>query len=233
MKVAIHQPNYLPWRGYFAKMRLCDKFVFLDDAEIPQGRNFCYRVEIRGHQQDAMWLSVPVNRQTHDLIKDVYISYSEDWVKKHLNSLKTIYSKCKYFDEVFHIVEPVYKRHFDKLSDLNIELIKLIANYMGINCQFYRSSELAPVGVSDDRLISIATMLDACIYISGKGGQKYQNPQKFLDNKIKLMVYEYPIWEYKQIHGDFIQKLSIIDALFHLGKDTINLLPLFISESGQ
>jgi hypothetical protein len=104
---------------------------------------------------------------------------------------------------------------------------------MGINCQFYRSSELAPVGVSDDRLISIATMLDACIYISGKGGQKYQNPQKFLDNKIKLMVYEYPIWEYKQIHGDFIQKLSIIDALFHLGKDTINLLPLFISESGQ
>ena len=87
MKVAIHQPNYLPCRGYFAKMRLCDKFVFLDDAEIPQGRNFCYRVEIRGHQQDAMWLSVPVNRQTHDLIKDVYISYSEDWVKKHLNSL--------------------------------------------------------------------------------------------------------------------------------------------------
>ena len=109
--------------------------------------------------------------------------------------------------------------------NLNIQLILGIANYLGLQPEFKRTSEIHPAGFSDDRLISIAQILGASSYISGKGGQKYQDPAKFAEAGIKLRIYTYPSPAYAQSNQPFVAGLSMLDALFHLGKEAISVLP--------
>ena len=105
-----------------------------------------------------------------------------------------------------------------------MQLIKIISNYLELSCQFFTSAELHPVGDGDDRLLSIANILDAEIYISGEGGEKYQDPGKFKQAGVDLIVKKYNPIPYTQIHGDFIPGLSVLDALFNLGKETRKIL---------
>jgi len=224
MNIAIHQPNYIPWCGFFAKMALCDTFVFLDNAEMSTGPSYVYRAKIRGHHDDAMWLSVPNHRQLGQTIDQIEVVNST-WWRDHLNMLRAIYGKAPYFKEVFSFIDPIYRRKEKILMNLNIQLILGIANYLGLQPEFKRTSEIHPAGFSDDRLISIAQILGASSYISGKGGQKYQDPAKFAAAGIKLCIYTYPSPAYAQSNQPFVAGLSILDALFHLGKEAISVLP--------
>lgn len=221
MRVAVHQPNYLPWCGYFAKMRHCDVFVFLDDAQMSKG-SFIPRCRIR-NKEGAQWLTVPTRYTLGDSIHEVQFAETH-WVRKHTASLHTTYARSPYFKEVFALLEPIYQEVGNTLAELNIRLIGAIADYLELPCRFEISSLLKPQGQSDDRLISLAQLSGANVYISGKGGQNYQDPAKFAEAGIQLDVRTYTPIPYKQMHGDFIAGLSILDALFHLGRDTIRLL---------
>jgi len=222
MRIAIHQPNYIPWCGYFAKMRSCDVFVFLDDAEISTSQSYVYRSKVR-NETGPLWLSVPTRRKLHDLILGVRFADSK-WSQKHLNKLHAFYHKCFYFDEVYAFLAPIYQETGDTLADFNVRMIRKIADYLGLGCRFERSSFLMADGLRDDRHISLARIIGANTYLSGKGGQNYQDPAKFAEAGIELDVRTYTPIPYKQIHGDFIAGLSILDALFHLGRDTIQIL---------
>src|SRR5690606_26951994 len=146
------------------------------------------------------------------------------WLHKHLNSLRMAYGKTPFFDDIFSWLEPLYEVSGDKIAPFNTKLIQAIAAYLDINCQFELSSRLCPDGTSDDRLISLAQALKADVYVSGKGGQNYQDPAKFASAGITLDVLQYKPVPYIQSHGEFIPGLSVIDALFNLGKKTKELL---------
>lgn len=222
MKVGIHQPNYVPWCGYFAKINSCDIFIFLDNAEISPGQSYVYRSQFRDSQR-TFWLSQPSHRHQEQIIADVEFS-DPGWGKSHLARLTQVYRKAPFFNEIMDLITPLYENPGLLLAPSNIIMIKTVCGYLDIHPRFETASNLEPSGTSDERLISLVKLAGGDTYVSGKGGQNYQDPAKFQAAGIELEVRKYIPIPYPQIHGEFIGGLSILDALFNNGPATIDLL---------
>ena len=217
MIVAIHQPNFLPWWGYFYKVSQCDIFVFLDDVPFSKGSYF-NRVKIRNTSNgDSVWLTVPVKTsgQLGQNICDVKIS-SSDWQEKISNKLKSLYSKSLFFDTYREIICDQIKEFPSLLlSDLNKLLIKKIGQLLGFCPKFVSSSDLSNnYGVATERLISICKHFGAKTYVSGMGSKNYINEQSFRDSDIDIKYVDFRKKDYHDI------SLSICDGLFMFGLDT-------------
>src|SRR5665647_3600415 len=103
MKVAVHQPNYAPWCGYFAKMFLSDVFVFLGDVQAPGSSSYVNRVKIAEGRSGARWLTIPVAKSISDSIRDVRLAYPR-FAAKHLSTLRHTYSRSANRDEVLDLL---------------------------------------------------------------------------------------------------------------------------------
>lgn len=203
-------------------MAHCDRFVFLDDVQLPRGRSYVYRCQLR-KGEDTGWLSIPLKRESGQSIVSTKTADEEPWPRRHLARLRHEYAKTPHFTEVFSILEPLYVNSGGSLAEFNIRLIAELSNYLGLEVEFFRSSELKPDGMSDDRLIDLTRKLDGTVYVSGKGGQNYQNPAKFKACGIQLEVRVYtPIPYFPE--DNFKAGLSILDPLFYLGRQTKELL---------
>ena len=138
--VSIHQPNYMPWLGYFEKLARSDVFVFLDDVQMPGGKSFVYRTRLVG-KGGPMWLSVPTRRSLGQPIKDVEID-GQKWARKHIRTLELTYGKTPGFDRFGGIID-LLGGEFRFLADLNIAIIERIASDLGLPTTFRRSSSLS------------------------------------------------------------------------------------------
>ena len=123
--VAIMQPTYLPWHGYFALMSVVDIFVLLDDVQFNK-RSWQQRNRIKT-QNGTSYLTVPVftKDKRDQLISEVLINRDIDFVNKHLKSIQHNYSKAKYFDFYFRKISEIYRKKHLYLSKLNIDFILL------------------------------------------------------------------------------------------------------------
>lgn len=216
MIVAIHQPNYAPWLGYFAKLARADVFVLLDDAQYSKN-SYINRVQIDGGGS-ARWLTVPVRFRFGDAIAAVRAA-NADWPKAHADTLKTYYGKAPHFAEVFPwLAERYAALPAADLAVGNIELIVALAGRLGLRPTFRRASSLDAGGASgDDRLIALVRACgEGASYLSGRGGAKYQDEGKFAAAGIPLVYTDFVHPAYDQGH-DFLPGLSILDALFRLG----------------
>ena len=100
MKIAIHQPNFLPWIGYFHKIANVNKFVFFDDVQLPGGKSFCYRTKILLNSGQEKWMSIPLTGKSQKpLIKDTKIDMQQNWKEKQLKTLELNYKKHTYFHD--------------------------------------------------------------------------------------------------------------------------------------
>lgn len=170
---SIHQPNFLPWIGYFYKILKCERFVFLDNVQYTK-KSFINRNKIITSQGE-LWLTVAVFFHFGQKIFEVKIDNSFDWRKKHLKTLELNYKKAPFFVEIYSLIEEVYyKDSWENISELNIELILKICNYLNIEREFIRSSDLGIGGKSTELLVSVVKKLNGEIYLSGFGGAKYQ-----------------------------------------------------------
>jgi hypothetical protein len=217
MIVAIHQPNYLPYYGYFHKIQNSDVFVFLDNVLYTKN-SYINRNRIRT-PKGWSWLTVPVQRKgsSNNEIRSITISNNVNWRKKHSLSLKYNYSKAKYFSR-FHSLLEVYEKEWTYLAELNIYLIKLICSLLGIKCNFIRASELNVSGSKTDLLIDICKAVGGDVYLSGQGAKGYIEEKKFERSNIKLIYDKFEHPKYEQVFEGFIPNLSIVDILFNVGK---------------
>ena len=216
MTIAIHQPNYAPWLGYFAKIARSDVFVFLDDVQFSKN-SYINRVQIDA-AGSPRWLSIPVSYKFGDPINRVRSSVA-GWPKAHLDTLKTYYATAPAFGPVWEWLGGMLPRlDTENLAAGNETLIRAIADRLGLHCFFRRSSEFeCGSSVGDDRLIAILDAHGSGIsYLSGKGGSKYQDPAKFEQAGLRLLYSDFVHPTYEQSHA-FITGLSILDGLFHMG----------------
>jgi WbqC-like protein len=217
MRVAVHQPNYLPWCGYFAKMLAADAFVFLDDAQLPQGRSFVSRVKIASGRDADQWLTVPV-RKGAAAIRDVEFA-DEPWADKHRRTLQHVYAKTRCFAEVMDLVGPAYEDPGPSLGEFNIRLVTRIADYLGYAGEFHRSSD-HPADVSADaRIAQLVADVGGDVYVSGAGGENYQSEEVYAERGVTLEVRAYEPVPYDRSGWDWVGGLSVLDALFHRGRD--------------
>ncbi len=222
--VAIHQPNYLPWLGYFHKMMNCDKFVFLDS--VPFTKNGLQNRNRIKTAPGLSWLTVPVLRkgQFGQLTQDVKINKSVDWRRKHWNALCTNYRKAEYFKQYSGFLQGVYERQWVSLVDLNIALLKFIMEKLYINIPVYLASQLDCRGEGSDLLLDICRKLSADGYLSGPSGKEYLREEIFKDNGIEIKYHQFIHPVYAQLYGEFVPNLSVIDLLFNCGEKSRDII---------
>jgi hypothetical protein len=217
-RVAVLQPNYIPWKGYFDIIHDTDVFIFYDDVKYTKN-DWRNRNIIRG-PKGPFWLTIPVPKSSVNLrINQVVISDSR-WRKKHLSAIKACYSQSPFFDEQFELIKEFYEDGRDQnLATLDISLIQKISEVLGIKTEFLHSSDFSLKGNKTDRLIELLQQIGTDEYISGPSAKGYIDEEKFDIANIKLIYkdYTYPI--YHQIwDGEFNHNVSVIDLLFNTGK---------------
>jgi len=226
MIVAIHQPNFIPWLGFFKKISMADIFVIIDDVQFVKG-SICNRNKIKNNQGQAMWITLPVSNKKGLKINfnEIEIDYNQKWQIKMLNQIKSSYSKAPYFNKYFAEIEEIFETNFNVLSEINIELIRYFCKSLEINTPIKVTSELDQnFGISNERNLNITKHFKGTTYLSGAGAKKYNNEELFLHNNIKLLYLEYDHPIYKQQWGEFQSQLSILDLLLNEGPNSKNIL---------
>lgn len=217
MIVAIHQPNYFPWLGYFHKIAAADVLVFLDDVQFSKN-SYTNRVQILGNRK-ARWLTVPVSVHFGDRVNEVRPARS-DWVGAHLDTLCTFYRRAHAFRAVWPRITEIYNGlPQGDLAAINRALIEAVAGELGLACRFQNSSEMEAGGATgDDRLVRLVSQVasNAC-YLSGQGGAKYQDPEKFARAGLGFRNSDFTHPAYDQGGAGFTAGLSVIDAAFRVG----------------
>jgi len=218
-RAAILQPSYLPWLGYFEQLAHADVFVFLDDVQYTRS-DWRNRNRIKTAHGPA-WITVPVQRTgLHKTIADTYIDYTSDWPVRHLNLLRENYRRAPHFDEVMAIIEARLRARSARLMDLCVDLILDFANYMALRVHTELASVLN-VNAADphDRLIALCRAVGATEFYEGRAGSDYLEPARFADAGIELVYQDYRHPEYTQSFPPFVSHLSIVDLLFHYGRE--------------
>lgn len=223
MRVAVHQPNYAPWCGYFAKMLVSDVFVFFDDVQLPQGRSYVSRAKVAKGKDGEQWLTVPVSKSGTPAINEVRLA-DPGFAAKHLSTLRHGYARTPYLSEVLDLVAPVYDRAGESLAELNMDLIRTVADYLGWQGTFALSSERPSELKADERIADLVSAAGGTTYVSGAGGQNYQTEQTYTERGVSLEVRTYQPVEYERSGWPWVPGLSVLDALFHLGRDARDAL---------
>ncbi len=220
MIAAVHQPQYLPWLGYFDKIRRADVFCFLDNVQYKkndwQNRN---RLKTA---QGWQWLTVPVRYRFPQKINEVTINNAVAWKTKHLQSLATNYSRAPYFKKYAPIFEQVYSQDWERLSDLNIVLIERLSAALGLDQgSAVKASDFDLREDPTDRLIDICKSLNADTYLSGQDGGNYMDLERFKQSGIRVVIQDFNHPVYPQIFNDFRSHMSVVDLLFNCGPESI------------
>lgn len=220
MRIAIHQPQYLPWIGYFHKMASCDLFIYMDDVQYKK-REFQNRNKIRT-SDGFIWLTVPVitKGRYFQKISEVEIDPTNlSWQDEHLKSIKTNYSRAAHYGEYLHFFEKLYNTPWRSLMELNIETIKIVSDIIGVKTPTKFSSEYAVTSMSTQRIIDICKKAGAAEYLSGAGGRDYLDEELFRYHGIKLLYQEFRHPVYPQVYDGFLPYMSAIDLVFNCGGD--------------
>lgn len=186
--MAIHQPNYLPFGGFFSKLAMCDTFVIFDDVQLPQSGHFYEtRAVIRG-ANGPITLTVPVAHRGRALIKDTRLIPGR-WQSKHFKSISLNYPRS---DRLAQLAE-IYAQEWKMLLDLNLVLIRLLCLWFNIHSRIVLSSELGVEATGTAKILGIIKALGGDTYISGTGAgsRRYVNEQVFSEQGIKLVWHTY------------------------------------------
>jgi len=223
--IAIHQPNYLPWLGYFHKVARADVFVFLETVQFSKG-SVTNRVRIR-RGGEPVWLTQKVRQALGQPITT--LSFVEaDWPRRHLDALHGAYRDAPKFRAVFPVLESLMLgAPTDTLSAANRHLIEGLAHLLGLKTIFVQDSALGvDPSPADDRLVTLVDVVaPGAAYLSGKGGASYQVPAKFTQAGIELRYSRFEQTAYEQPGAaTFVPGLSVVDALFSVGIDATRAL---------
>lgn len=222
MTITIHQPEHIPWMGFFHKIYRVDTFVILDNVQFSKNY-FQNRNKIRT-KDGWQWVTVPVAKTLETLIKDVTIVANLRWKDKWCDSIYFSCKKAKFFNNYFAQICSTVQKEYDKLSDLNIDLIKLLCKFLNIKTKILLASELKENGKASALLLNICKALDAKAYLSGVSGREYLNLEDFKREGINVIFQEFHHPIYKQLYEPFIPCMSVIDLLFNYGDKSLDII---------
>jgi hypothetical protein len=223
MIVAIHQPQFMPWQGYFDKIMKSDIFIFLDNVQFKKNE-FQNRNKIKT-AQGWMWLTVPVLYQYPEHINEVRINNRIDWRKKHVRALEINYHKAPHFDDLFPEVERFYAEDCESICETNRASVLMLLRMLGREKKTKVASALGRLPEEpSERLAAICECVKADTYLSGAGGKDYLNLEPFNHKGITVLFQDFKHPVYMQLYGDFIPNLSLLDLLFNCGPDSLQIL---------
>lgn len=219
---AIHQPDYLPYPGYFYKIACADVFVFLDDAQFSNANMHNWN-RIKTPQGECR-LKVPVRQTLGDKIKEVTTRDELGWKERHLKTIRLNYARCPFFGTVYPSLHDLLMCRYDNLAQMNIGLNRFICESFGLKPEFVLASSLSIQTAKEQRVIDICKAVGADEYLSGTGAKAYQVPEHFKTQGVSLCYSDYQPKSYPQQWGAFLPNLSVIDYIMNCGFDRETLL---------
>ncbi len=223
MIVAIHQPNFLPWLGYFDRMIQSDLFVLLDHVQFER-RNYQNRALIR-LEDDSKWLTVPVvqvSQKERIVEKQVDNPPGEGtrwWGPNSFATLRYAYRKAPFFEMYAPRLREILEARWDKLVDLNLATLDFMREALDITTPMVRSSALGVEGQRSGLLLNICKNVGASAFLGGMGGSRdYLDLEAFAAEGmgVKWQDFKHPV--YAQCGtAPFIKGLSALDLLFNCG----------------
>ncbi len=223
MIISVHQPQYLPWLGYFAKIDQADVFVLLDTVQFKKNE-WQNRNKIKT-AQGWQWLTVPVMYKFPQLINEVQINNSDKWQHKQQQAVISNYAKASCKNVLGSFFDELFSREWGYISGLNIFVVKRLTQILGISTPIHIASELGQFSEDpDERLIAITKHFNADTYLAGSGGLDYMDLKKYENNGIKVIFQDYTHPVYNQLFGDFEPFMSVIDVIFNHGKESLKIL---------
>lgn len=220
-KIAILQPNYIPWKGVFDLISRVDVFVFYDDVQFTS-KDWRSRNKIRTAHGE-LWLTVPVlvKGRREQRICDAVIDPLSNWQGKHYKALRANYQKARYFGDYEYLLHEMYqRRQWTNLAELNIFATKLIAETLGLRVEWHRSVDLGQTGGKNgERAVKLCRMLGCDAFINGPSARAFTDASLFRENGITLDYIEYAYPEYEQLHRPFVHEVTVLDVLFNCGPD--------------
>lgn len=227
--VSIHQPNFLPWVGFFSKIVKSDIFVFLDDVKLSKGSYFNRNRFSTNKEQDWFWLTVPIEKSNFHLnINEVFVDSS--FIKNHKKYFEFEHLKKSKEKEVINDLLQIYEKYDQqdrfKLVDFNFDVIDLVLKKINTKTRIIRSSTIEKDNdlKKQDLVIEIVKKLEGSCYLSGTGAKVYQDHSTFLENSILLKYNEFDVKDSFFIKNEC---MSIFDVL--LREDLCQLKKSLIS----
>lgn len=231
MIVTIHQPEHLPWLGFFHKVDQADLLVLLDVVQYRKDY-FQNRNRILG-PNGPQWLTVPVvragytSRTLRDLQinNDVRFHNGVDWRRKHRKTIEHAYRRHPHFGLVEPVIDDLYEREWLLLVELNEALIRAMMVLLDIDTRIVRASELRVEGKRSDLLASICRATGASTYLSGPTGRQYLDEAPFRSAGIDVRYHSFEHPAYRQRHAvEFVPNLSTLDLLCNCGPDSLAVI---------
>ena len=171
-----------------------------------------------------MWLTVPIKKQDKVNINQTVIDYSQSWQAKHLKSLAHFYAKAPFREEALQLVEDVFRFKDADLASLNIRAVEAVAKYLSIKTKSLRSSSLAALGASSDKLINIVKATGGSQYVTGHGAKNYLQHEQFEEHGISVEYMNYENKAYQQWDNTFISHMSILDLIAYKGHGGVDCI---------
>lgn len=229
-RVCIHQPDFLPYLGFFHRLLLVDQFIVLDDVQFEKG-GWHHRDQVKT-RQGTKWLTLSIKKGYFlQQIRNVQLSQpSQSWVDRNLNLIQENYKNSSYFDAYFSQIQDIYRQDHEKLIDINLAFLEFCLQVFEIEVEIIFSSSLQVEGTSNQRLINLLKAVDGTHYLSGIGARDYMEEEMFIEAGIQVewQQFNHPI--YPQLHGDFIPYLSCIDLFFNCGPKSKEILHSCLNE---
>jgi hypothetical protein len=218
MKLAIMQPYYFPYIGYWQLIHAVDRFVIYDDVNYIKG-GWINRNRLLINDKPA-YITVPLYQSSsYKRICDTALQPSPSWRDKLAKMVENTYRKASCFTEVFPVVEELIRYESDNLADYLANQLRTLSVFMNIDTDFIVSSRCYENNncSGQERILDICKREGATTYINPQGGQELYNTGNFHNSDIALRFITMHTMPYTQRASEFVPYLSIIDALMALG----------------
>lgn len=221
MRVAIHQPHYFPWVGYFDKMAQVDQFILLDQVQFEKG-SYMYRNRILSNTGKVCYLTISAEK--HGFLtkeyREIVTRDNEGWQRKQIAQIENAYSKSPFFVEVWNEIEPIFCNDSTKLCDIAIKSIEAIRNVLNIKTKLILQSSLSydTHRRKNDLVLALCKAVGADLYVSGNGARSYMEESAFSDEGIQVAYQKFkpPVYGQRGT-SEFVPGLSMLDMLFNCG----------------
>lgn len=244
MKLAIMQPYFMPYIGYFQAISAVDKYILYSNLNFIK-ESWMNRNRVLMRDGKIVTITVPLkSKSSYSMIYDVEIDNSKPWKEKMLKTIQMCYSKKPFYKEIFDLLNSMLTPEYTHLKDLNNSTIVSISHYLDIqtvidvdNSRFL-DMEKGMVNIEEDYsdlsyllktkpIRKVARVIEMCRregsndFYNAIGGQELYSKEEFKQYDIRLNFVRTNNIEYRQDSkkGEFVPNLSIIDVLMNNGKD--------------
>lgn len=225
MLLCTNQPYFAPFPGFFFKARQSNIMVILDRVQFPRGFTWLTRNRFKNHL-GTLWMSIPVWRKGlgFQRIDRVGICREGRWGHKHLASLAAAYANAPYFQDHEPLLESIFSGDFERLSDLNMVIIRHLLEYFQIKTEIVLLSDLDIDARGDRLLCEICKKTGSSQYLAQRAAAKYLDTALIQGEGIDIEWIDLPAPVYPQLWGDFISNLSALDLAMNCGPKAGDIL---------